>query len=381
MNIAYVAPYYSEEISIARRNRTYRSPAALNKMRGMVAALDSAGCTVTVVSPVLFGQRTCKFFGSSRERLGNSKVIYPSTWDVPVFGILGSIIATFIVLAGLKRVGQAERVIFYNFVLPTAVPAYLARIFLGIPVVVEYEDGLFADPDIPRTKRLISLLLEKTGKFLVSGGVLVSATLADRLRTNNSCVCRGFFHPLPEGEGGAERVILYAGRFDRARGIDIFLDAVSRLTEKARVVITGYGPLERLVRDRVASITTVPIDLHGFLPPEEFRRVLAAADILVNPQRGAEAFGRASFPSKVYEYMSAGKVVISSRVADIEDIAEGRLLLYDGDSPEALATLLDVVLARFEVYRPYGVRARRWIAGHCTPEAVGKEIRRVLERA
>lgn len=382
VRLLYLAPYYSEALGSSRRNRTYRSPAGLNKMRGIVAALDSAGCSVTVVSPVLFGQMTGSWFPRHEEPLGKGRVIYPATWDVPVLGIMVTIITSFLAVLKLKRQGVAQRIVFYNFLLATAVPAFLAKAFLGIPLVVEYEDGLFADPDIPRTKRLISLLLERLGRGIVTGGILVSGTLARRLLTTNTCICRGFCNLPPEGAcRGDGRTIFYAGRFDSARGIDIFLDAVAKLTQEARVVITGYGPLEEQVRKRVSEIANVPVTLHGFLSPGEFQKVRGGADILVNPQRSAAAFGRSSFPSKVYEYMSTGKVVVSSRVADIEAIADGKVVLYDGDSPVLLANTLDEILSDFEAYRPYGERALRWISVHCTPGAAGKEILQVVERA
>lgn len=385
VHVVYVAPYYSEEISAARRNRSYRSPAGLNKMQGVTSALEASGATVTVVSPVLFGQKSFRFFGSARERLGASEVIYPGTFDAPVLGILCSIFSTFAALWRLNRDGKAQRILFYNYLLATAVPAFLAKIFLGIPIAVEYEDGLYADPDVPRTKRLISLILDSIGRLLVTGGVLVSGTLASRLATDNACVCRGFYRAVPEAGTGAKTgsgsTILYSGRFDEPRGIDIFLEAAGRLTRPATVVITGYGPLEGWVRERAAAIDNVAVTVHGFLSRDEFRQVLGSADILVNPQRCRHAFGLASFPSKVYEYMSTGKVVVSSRVADVEEIAEGRLVLYDGDSPEALAQTLDRVLSDMERYRVYGESGRQWIAAHCTPEACGREIRDVLERA
>lgn len=383
MHVVYVAPYYNDGLAATRHNRTYNSPAGLNKMQGIVAALGAAGYPVTVVSPVLFGQLTFRLFRSSRERLGNSEVIYPMAFDVPVLGILCTIFSTFAALAGLKRSGGLDRIIFYNFVLPTAVPAYLARIFLGIPIVVEYEDGLFVDPDIPWTKRVISLFLENVGRFLVSGGILVSTGLATRLRTSNVCVCRGFFKPvtLANEYVGPVKTIIFSGRYDLSRGIDIFLEAISRLQGKARVVVTGYGPLDQWVRERIAGITNVQVIKHDFLELEEYRKVLGAADIMVNPQRCETAFGHVCFPSKLYEFMSTGKVVVSSRISDIELFAQGKVILYDGDSSESLAKVLDTILGDYDSFTAFGRNARKWIEESCTYEAAGAEIMRVLEHA
>jgi len=384
VKVVYVAPYYSEALAAHRSNSTYRSPAGIAKMEGVVSAMESAGCAVTVVSPVLFGQRSGRFYGAHCETLGQSEVLYPSVVDIPVLGILWSIVATLLALSTLRRNGRAERLVFYNFAMPTALPAFMARLFFGIPLVVEYEDGLFADPDIPRTKRFISLALERLGKPLVTGGILVSSLLAARLGTANTCLCRGFFRPLaedspaPPSEG---QTILYAGRFDRSRGVDIFLEAVSLLSEPATVVITGYGPLDAWVNERIRAITGIKVVKHPFLSPAEYRQLLAGVDVVVNPQRCSVAFGQASFPSKVYEYLSAGRLVVSSRVSDIESFAEGKMLLYDNDSPADLASVLDEVLAHPEKYREYGIRGRKWVAENCSYGMVGKNIRHVLERA
>jgi glycosyltransferase involved in cell wall biosynthesis len=69
--------------------------------------------------------------------------------------------------------------------------------------------------------------------------------------------------------------------------------------------------------------------------------VLENADICVNAQKSKEGFGDFSFPSKLFEYLSEHKIVVSSDVADVREALADTVIIYEDDKPEKLASALE----------------------------------------
>jgi glycosyltransferase involved in cell wall biosynthesis len=83
----------------------------------------------------------------------------------------------------------------------------------------------------------------------------------------------------------------------------------------------------------------------GFLSYEEYKEVLAKADICINAQLAGGTFGNYSFPSKLYEYLSCHKLIVSSDVADVRDALAEIAFIYEGDSAGELAGQIDRAIA------------------------------------
>jgi glycosyltransferase involved in cell wall biosynthesis len=141
----------------------------------------------------------------------------------------------------------------------------------------------------------------------------------------------------------ANPCLLVVGSISRGRGQDVALRALVRVRERfpdARLVILG-APHQRSVdlafADELRALATeLRIeDSVLFVPPTDaMADIYAAADVVLNPARVAEAFGRAGA-----EALMAGRPVIASRVGGIpETLREGvdALLVQPGDA-EALA--------------------------------------------
>jgi glycosyltransferase involved in cell wall biosynthesis len=162
----------------------------------------------------------------------------------------------------------------------------------------------------------------------------------------------GFSLGVPTGGGAALRerlgvpldafCLAVAGSISIGRGHDVLVRALPEILARlpdTYCVLAGV-PHRRAAdlayRDRLLELTRAlgladRLILAGFVDPIE--ELYAAADVVVNPVRMSEAFGRVAF-----EAFAAGKPVVASRVGAIPELLvhERHALLVEPDDPAAL---------------------------------------------
>jgi glycosyltransferase involved in cell wall biosynthesis len=144
-----------------------------------------------------------------------------------------------------------------------------------------------------------------------------------------------FRDPGPSGGGWGWR-LLYCGRIDERKGIDIAIEALDRLPETARLRVIGSGDEDELARLRSMAGERVSFER---LPREELPRAYADADVTLFPVRWEEPFGLVPLES-----MAMGTpVVASGRGGSGEYLRDGEnCLIFDVDEgPSALARALE----------------------------------------
>jgi len=145
---------------------------------------------------------------------------------------------------------------------------------------------------------------------------------------------------------GDEPVVLFAGRLIWKKGVDVLIEAVSRLDVPVRLVIVGDGPernkLERLAATRLGLARA---EFVGFLQPAELPRWYAAAEVFCLPSL-TEPWGVVAM-----EALASGMpVVVSELVGCHPDVLNERRVgqaVPPGD-PEALA----LAISEYVVRRP-----------------------------
>ena len=116
--------------------------------------------------------------------------------------------------------------------------------------------------------------------------------------------------------------LLYLGRWHPNKGVDLLLDALALLSEPdwariERIEIQGGGPLDALVREKVAALKARgrPVEIGRFLAKSEAEAAIGRADWLLIPSRIE------SIPVVFSDAMKLGRPIVSTRVGDL-----GRLL-------------------------------------------------------
>jgi len=157
------------------------------------------------------------------------------------------------------------------------------------------------------------------------------------------------------------RVILYVGRIEPLKGIDILLRAVALLecTADTRVLIVGGSPGNDAELDRLNALA-VQLDIEdlvtftGAVRQTELPRYYGAADTFVFPSH-SESFGLAAL-----EAMACATPVIVSRVGGLKTFIDGGKTGYlvPWHCPEAFAQRLETLLANPALKDAMGQAAR-----------------------
>jgi glycosyltransferase involved in cell wall biosynthesis len=166
--------------------------------------------------------------------------------------------------------------------------------------------------------------------------------------------------PEPPSDCSGERKekLVYAGRLDRSKGLDILIRAIPiirRVRPDVIVEFLGDGSMRRECERLAASLSVQ--DACRFLgarPLNEVFERMAAASVVVSPSR-YEAFGNVNV-----EAHSVGTPVVASCVGGIRDIVvDGETgFLVPPENPEALAEKIILLLTDEDLRSRFGRAAR-----------------------
>lgn len=129
--------------------------------------------------------------------------------------------------------------------------------------------------------------------------------------------------------------MVFAGRLEKLKGVDVLLKSWKLLGENApQLILCGTGPLEDWCRDYTREHAVQNVQMRGFTPNAEVRRLMAQSRALILPTRCYEGF-----PVSIVEAFSVGTPVLCSDLGNAGSIVTegvtGRK--FQPDSPEDLA--------------------------------------------
>jgi glycosyltransferase involved in cell wall biosynthesis len=183
------------------------------------------------------------------------------------------------------------------------------------------------------------------------GYITITRALADQLTERFGP--RGNLGVAPDGVRlAAERQLApppggpftvgYAGHLYTWKGVDVLVDALTRLPGARGLIVGGHDKEPDLarVRARVAALGLADrVELTGLVAPPEVPAYLARAHVLVLPNLPTTISAHFTSPLKLFEYMAAGRAIVASDLPAIREVVrdgETAVLVPAGDA-DALA--------------------------------------------
>ncbi len=269
-----------------------------------------------------------------------------------------------------------------------------AAAFAPHPVIGTFHAWSAAD----RIYRLASPLTRRIAMRL-DARVAVSAS-AQRYAAEALRVPMGAFRILPNGVDEAafaaakplehladpgRPLVLFVGRLEKRKGVDVLIRAFLRLraaNPDVRLCVVGEGPERERCQQLVPPSLRPDALFVGAVSSADLPRYHASADVFVSVATGGESFGIV-----LLEAMAAGLPVIASDIPGyrtvMQDGVQGRLV--PPDDPFALAQALDALIDNRRLREAMGAEGRRTAAAHAWPvvaariEELYREVRtRVL---
>ena len=139
--------------------------------------------------------------------------------------------------------------------------------------------------------------------------------------------------------------ILFVGRLVEKKGASVLLAALRALADHPgwKLDVVGDGPLRADLERQAAGL---PVTFHGTAGRTQLAAAYARAAIAVFPSKAASSGDQDGLPVALLEAMSAGCVVVGSRISGIDAAVMDRtsgLLVPPDDAPELARTLRELL--------------------------------------
>jgi len=371
-------------------------------MKRIAGALDSAGLNVHIVSPgicVRCGFTSKMFQGVYRTCEDGIDVAVAPAVVVPFIGAMLELLLFPLWTLLLLRRCRFDGVIFYNYSLSFVLVAVLLRM-LGIPFVVQVEDiAVPASSDwrvgseTRPVQQLVLWLCMKLVAGLSASLIVPSQRFRSFLPKNKPClVVPGCVADSEWGEDHPVQLrapirVLFVGKYESEHGVDLLLGTLKLLRsggpagEHYAFDCCGTNSYPPELLSLSAAEGKPVIRLHGLLSDDEYRSLLAETAVALALQKGQGRHANLKSPSKAYEFLAAGKLVITTDVGDLASHSGDHLIMLQQESAEELVRIFGEIAENPQKYEKIALAARNFSRRESSYEAVGKKLTAFLAQA
>jgi glycosyltransferase involved in cell wall biosynthesis len=319
-------------------------------------------------------------------------VIFASSLNLRFVSLLYEPVGMLLSLLSLTRRRKIDVVMVYDYYPSTLLTGVIAKWITRGRLILDLEDicvphwtDWIGRGDARPIQQLVGWFLMKIG-IAFSDGVLVPSRRfiqAAGVRKNtivvDGCIATP---PLMLARHKSElKNVLVSGRLDDEQGVFLVFDAIEKLAERFssparfRFHICGFADDLPRVVERVNELARAGalVTFHGNVSREKYFSLLGEADICIAMQNPGGRHGNTKTPSKVYEYLAYGKVVVASRVGDFEHLPLNVISLCEY-TKAALVARLNEIAGNWARWQEFGPNAAKYATDEFSLPCVGRRI-------
>lgn len=156
-------------------------------------------------------------------------------------------------------------------------------------------------------------------------------------------------------------IITYSGSLGLYswKGVDVLLESLKNVPiREAHFMIVGGNPRE--IEDLKKQYPDPRIIFVGRVAPHKVPDYLLASDILVLPNKSGDSMSeKFTSPMKLFEYMAAGKPIISSDLPSMREVLNGKNALFvTPNDPNALGAAIEKLVKDDGLARSLAIQAK-----------------------
>jgi glycogen synthase len=250
------------------------------------------------------------------------------------------------------RLYQAADVVWHNHIsLRQLWPIFFVR----RPLVAVHHCPLVTDTTIADTGMRVQFGGLKRAACMLGHNAFVTEAFRKTANLSGPVIYNSYdeknFHVWPDVP--RDRDVVFLGRLQRQKGVDILIDALALLAAKGtrlRATIIGSGPQDEALKAQVAAHGLGDlVEFAGTLRGEALSRALARHRLMTMPSRWFEGLAISAV-----EAFACGCVVIGSDCGGLpEAIGPGGVVIAQDSAPELVAALerLTTDTALYENYK------------------------------
>lgn len=341
MRILWLGPVVNEKTMLASRAV---SPAANRWQRGLISAIREEGIRISILGHVpepLWPRGRLRIAGNNGEMEPDIGCRMLEYWNVPALRrrlLCQRYIAAFDRMC--REDGKPVVVMTYNDYPQNVVVGLRAQERLNIPWVCVVADGPGSGVEFERHEERIN---RAAGRVFLSWGRFRDCKQEPKYHLDGGIT--ELHTTVPDQcaqQDNRKPVILFTGAMTKWAGASFLVEAfIEYHNPNAQLWLCGPGSNENVVQ---AARADPRIKLLGLLSEKRLQEVSKAASIFVNPRPSSISDNRSNFPSKILEYLSYGKPVISTWTDGVSPDYRDLLVLLEEETPDCLASKLDDVL-------------------------------------
>jgi glycosyltransferase involved in cell wall biosynthesis len=286
----------------------------------------------------------------------------------------------------------------------TISPLILSK-FLKIPYVVEINGLGIDEMKLSNTSKLIIQIFKVNEKLnykhaekiiAVTKGVKEGIKKLYNIPDEKIIVIENgantdLFKPIDQKEARKElkfnqdaNYVCFVGNLAPWQGVEYLIQSTPLILKEMpniRFLIVGDGQMkEELINLAAKTGVSDKFIFTGAVPYEEVPKYINASDVCVAPFVRARNERIGLSPLKIYEYLSCGKPVVSSRIPNLEFIELNNAgILVEPENPEELAKAIIKLLKEEKLREEMGRNGREYVVKYHSWESVAKKVAEVCE--
>lgn len=387
LRVLYVADYQGDKLIREREIRSNLHTGGSNKIGRIARGLSLAECEVTVLASGIVANRSLKLHGGFRDRVEGTdcEVIYLPSVDIP---IVSHAVALAYGAWYLLTHRKPDVTLVYNLSALSLSLGYFAKLLKRSTVYFEYEDDCHVPlTGVRRRSKIKGDVCIFFARRIASGCICVNRALAKQMNNVRAYILEGIADvqrnfssrevETPRRE--SDWHLTYVGGINRLKGVLSLVPMMKELGPGYSLQIVGDGPTAEELRKSIVELDLDSITIRGRLDDAELRQICERTDIFINPHMVHLGHIDAIFPFKIVEYLSFGKPVVTTQLAESTLETLGGFQCAESDDPKAIAKAVRACASNYSEFVSRMPKVRKFIWENYSVEQVGKRLRTFLQ--